>query len=53
MNLEGMIGKNPLTDLTGFEVHINVEIKDFQDTPGIRIHCKVDSEVINGSMLEQ
>ena len=53
MNLVGSIGKNPLMDLTGFEVHINEEIKDYQDTPGMSIHCKVDSKVIEDSMPEQ
>ena len=40
-------------DLTGFEVHINEEIKDYQDTPGMSIHGKVDSKVINDSVPEQ
>ena len=40
-------------DLTGFEVHINEEIKEYWDTPGMSIHCEVDSEVIGDSMLEQ
>ena len=53
MNLVGLIDKNPLTDLTGFEVNINKEIKDYQDTPGMSIHCKVDSKVIDNSMPEQ
>ena len=53
MNLVGLIGKNPLMDLTGFEVHINEEIKDYQDTPGMSIHCKVDSGRIDDSVLEQ
>ena len=53
MNSVGSIGKNPLTDLTGFEVHIKEEIKDYQDTPGMSIHCKVDSRRIDDSMLEQ
>ena len=53
MNLVGLIGKNPLTDLTGFEVHINEEIKDYWDTSGMSIHCEVDSEVIDNSMPEQ
>ena len=53
MNLGGAIGKNPLTDLTGFEVHINKEIKDYWDTPGMSIHCEVDSERIDYSMPEQ
>ena len=53
MTLEGLIGKNPLMDLTGFEVHINMEIKDYRDTPGMSIHCEVDSEVIDDRVLEQ
>ena len=53
MNLVGSIGKNPLMDLTGFKVHINKEIKDYWNTPGMSIHCKVDSEVIEDSMPEQ
>ena len=53
MNLVGLIGKNPLTDLTGFKVHINVEIKDYKDTLGMSIHCEVDSGRIDNSMLEQ
>ena len=53
MNLMGLIGKNPLMDLTGFEVHINKEIKDYRDTPGMSIHCEVDSEVMDDSMPEQ
>ena len=40
-------------DLTGFKVHISVEIKDYQDTPGVSIHCKVDSEMIVDSVPEQ
>ena len=44
--LKGSIGKNPLTDLTGFGACINREIMDYQDTPGIGIHCEVDSERI-------
>ena len=47
MNLVGSIGKNPLMDLTGFEVHINREIKDYRYTPGMSIHCEVDSERID------
>ena len=53
MNLVGLIGKNPLTDLTGFKVHINEDIKDYWDTPGMSIHCEVDSERIDDSMPEQ
>ena len=53
MNSVGSIGKNPLTDLTGFELHINEEIKDYQDTPGMSIHCEVDSGRIDNSVLEQ
>ena len=53
MNLVGSIGKNPLMDLTGFEVHINEEVKDYQDTPGMSIHCEVDSGRIDDSVLEQ
>ena len=53
MNLVGSIGENPLTDLTGFEAHINVEIKDYWDTPGMSVHYEVDSEVIDDSVLEQ
>ena len=53
MNLEGSIGKNPLMDLTGFEVHINMEIKDYQDTPGMSIHCEVDSEAMDDCIPEQ
>ena len=53
MNLVGLIGKNPLTDLTGFGAHINEEIKDYQDTPGMSIHCKVNSKVIDNSVPEQ
>ena len=53
MNLVGLTGKNPLADLTGFKVHINEEIKYYQDTPGMSIHCEVDSEVIEDSMPEQ
>ena len=52
MNLVGLIGKIPLTDLTGFEVHINEEIKDYWDTPGMSIHCEFDSEIIDDSMPE-
>ena len=40
-------------DLTGFEVYINEEIKDYQDTPGMNIHCDVDSERVDNSVLEQ
>ena len=50
--LKGLIGKNPLTDLTGFEAHINKEIKDYRDTPGMSIHCEVDSERIEDSVPE-
>ena len=53
MSLVGSIGKNPLTDLTGFEVHINEKIKDYQDTLGMSIHCEVDSERIDDSVPEQ
>ena len=53
MNLVGSIGKNPPMDLTGFEVHINKEIRDYWDTPGMSIHCNVDPEVIEDSMPEQ
>ena len=53
MNSVGSIGKNPLTDLTGFEVHINEEIKDYRDTPGMSIHHEVDSGRIDNSVLEQ
>ena len=53
MNLVGSIGKNPLMDLTGFEVHINKEIKDYWDTPEMSIHCEVDSERIDNSVPEQ
>ena len=53
MNLVGSIGKNPLTDLTGFEVDINEEIKDYWDTPAMSIHCEIDSEVIDDSMPAQ
>ena len=51
--LKGLIGKNPLTDLTGFGAHINKGITDYQDTPEIGIHCKVDSERIEDSVPEQ
>ena len=53
MNLLGSIGKNPLMDLIGFKVHINKEIKDYWDTPGMSIHCEVDSKRIGDSMPEQ
>ena len=53
MNSVGLIGKNPLMDLTGFKVHINKEIKDYQDTPGMSIYCEVDSERIEDSVPEQ
>ena len=53
MNLVGSIGKNPLTDLTGFKVHVNEEIKDYWDAPGMSIHGKVDSRVIDNSVPEQ
>ena len=53
VNLVGLIGKNPLTDLTGFKVHINEEIKDYQDTSGLSIHGEVHPIVINDSMPEQ
>ena len=51
--LKGSIGKNPLTDLTGFGACINEEIKDYQDTPGMSIHCEVDSERIEDSVLKR
>ena len=53
MNLVGSIGQNPLMDHTGFKVHINEEIKDYQDTPGMSIHCEVYSKVIDNSIPEQ
>ena len=53
MNLVGLIGKNSLMDLTGFEVHINEEIKDYWDTSGMSIHCEFNSKVIDDSIPEQ
>ena len=53
MNVVGSIGENPLMDLTGFNVHINEEIKNYQDTPGMSIHGEVDSGRIDDSVLEK
>ena len=51
--LKGLIGKNPLTNLTGFRAHINEEIKDYQYTSRISIQWEVDSEGIEDSVPEQ